>query len=710
MNAISLFALPPFLSAILIAVIGLYVVLKNPRSETHRALGFFCLSLVVWLFFYTLMYSSTEDAAALQWAKMGFSGIAFIALTNLYFNMCLIKFRSRKIYMLVFLGISTFFAVAGKTDLLYSGIGKFYWGYYPQAGKLYVVFMSYYIALWFFGLHLLYQNMLERKKSQDFLSYNQIKYVFIAWLGGSLGIVDFLPKYGVPIYPFAYMVALYWVLISMFAVTRYKLLADIYFITRRFLITSLFVVILAGLFGSGYLCIYFLRDHVHIQSFTFLVMALSVGIGLAAQTVYRRIKNLIDRIFFPEYFELKEKLSRLGQEILLSKTPLEFNRLILENIFSSFKIIKASLFVWNEQDRVFTLQAAGGWGMQSQGPSNLRLEAGHPIAHYLETNEHLLLDSIRQDFSSAIDQRSLALAMYNLEASLAIPIMSEKKLLGFFALGDKESGLPYGKEDLKSIKILAKHTAGALENLDLTQRWNDQINHNQQMNDILHRYMSPSIADEVLKMVNHVQSWKGDRRYVSILMSDLRGFTSLSDKYSPEEVVQWLNEYFSEMVEIIISHGGTVDKFMGDGVLVVFGAPSQLKNPEFSAVSCAIEMRNALAGLNRKRQGEHLTPLEMGIAISAGEVIAGNIGSDKRMEYTVIGDAVNIASRLQAVAGSGKILATSNVIEKVIVDVDYVELSPIQVRGKSQPISAVEITGFRKTLGEQNYRKAAEAE
>ncbi len=211
------------------------------------------------------------------------------------------------------------------------------------------------------------------------------------------------------------------------------------------------------------------------------------------------------------------------------------------------------------------------------------------------------------------------------------------------------------------------------------------------MNKILHRYMSPSVADEVLKRVDDLHSWKGDKRYVAVLMADLRDFTRISDNYDPEEVVRWLNEYFSEMIETILSNGGTVDKFMGDAVLAVFGAPTPLPDVELHAVKCAVEMHNCIKKLNQKRAEQGLFPLQMGIAVTAGDVVAGNIGSDKRMEYTVIGDAVNLVSRLQGLANNGQVLTSANVAEKIMDKVKVKKLDPVYVKGKTNPLDIYEI-------------------
>ena len=695
MLKINPFSIPNVITALIVFCVSVYVLAKNPRSKTHQAFLYFCITLFIWTFCYGVAYSCLDPVDAFWWVRFSFIGVAFIPSTNFYFYGTMLGLKKQKPISMIFFAISAvFLALNLTTDLVYQRVELYFWGYYTRVGPLHALFLVYWGAVWTYGLKIVYDEMERKKNAGDFIGYNQTKYTFFGFLGELLGVVDFFPKYGIPIYPFGYIVALYWSTIVAFAITRYRMLADISFLSRRVLIGSGILAVMGSILGLTMVGISVLNDYMKINA-TLVLMVVSVIIGTAIQPIFSRIKRIIDRTFFPEYFERKEKLARLGQEISLSKNSSEFNRIILESIFSSFKIIKSCFYTWNDTDKVFLLQSSSGWGLQTDRHSTTKILADHPIPKYLETKEYLLLDDVRRDFSAYIDQKALSLAMLELDGSLCIPIRSVHGLLGFFVLGDKESGLPYGKEDISTLKILADHTTIALENIDLTRRWNQEVTHSSQMDKILHTYMSSSVADEVLRRVDQAQNWKGDRRHATILMSDLRGFTHLSERFTPEEIVNTLNEYFSVMIEVVMSCGGTVDKFMGDAILAVFGVPKALPESERAAVKCALEMHDCLRKLNQKRSRDKLFTLEMGIGIAAGDVVAGNIGSDKRMEYTVIGDAVNIASRLQSIATSGKILTTSNVLEKVSQIVEYHKLPPVTIKGKRHPIDVAEILSLK---------------
>ena len=162
------------------------------------------------------------------------------------------------------------------------------------------------------------------------------------------------------------------------------------------------------------------------------------------------------------------------------------------------------------------------------------------------------------------------------------------------------------------------------------------------LRDTLSRYVSPSMTEEILKNPEILQLG-GQRRHVTVLFADIKGFTSLSEKRDPAEVVEMLNHYFTQMVDLVFEHQGTLDKFLGDGLMAFFGAPLEVPQAASQAVACAIAMQQRLHALKQ----EGATPIQgVWVGVNTGEAIIGNIGSDKRMDFTIIGDVVNVAARL----------------------------------------------------------------
>ncbi len=209
-------------------------------------------------------------------------------------------------------------------------------------------------------------------------------------------------------------------------------------------------------------------------------------------------------------------------------------------------------------------------------------------------------------------------------------------------------------------------------------------------------YVTPQVMEELIKKPE-LAKLGGERRVVSILFSDIRGFTSLSERLQPEEVVSILNDYFKEMVEIIFKWQGTLDKFIGDAIMVFWGAPLYQEDHALRAVSCALDMIEALKKKNKEWQNKGLPELKIGIGINTGEVLVGNIGVEgKKMDYTVIGDNVNLASRLESLNKkfNTQILVseyTVNLIKSYLLEgklgnILLEEIGEIVVKGKTKPV------------------------
>ena len=210
---------------------------------------------------------------------------------------------------------------------------------------------------------------------------------------------------------------------------------------------------------------------------------------------------------------------------------------------------------------------------------------------------------------------------------------------------------------------------------------------------MLSRYLPAGVVKEMLK--DSAAARLGAKRAeVTILFADIRGFTTISEKLQPEDVVVILNEYLTVMTEIIFKHEGTIDKFEGDAILAIFGAPQAHDNDPERAVRTALEMRDHLKGLQTHWHDLTQTSLEIGIGINTGPVMVGNIGSDRRMDYTVIGDAVNLAARLQDLTKEFKapILISGEVASRLNGTISTRSLGEIPIRGRERPVDLYEVS------------------
>jgi adenylate cyclase len=235
----------------------------------------------------------------------------------------------------------------------------------------------------------------------------------------------------------------------------------------------------------------------------------------------------------------------------------------------------------------------------------------------------------------------------------------------------------------------------------------EDISQEKRMKTTMSRYLTPHVAEQVMALGEDALM-VGERKEVTILFSDIRGYTTLTENLGAAEVVSLLNQYFETMVEAVFNHEGTLDKFIGDALMAVFGAPLPLtENHAWRAVQSALDMRQRLEEFNQRRIIQAQPQIHIGIGISSGEVVSGNIGSRKRMDYTVIGDGVNLSSRLEAVTKEyGCDIILSEFTYQMCSDRIWVrQLDKIRVKGKHQAVNIYELIGDRTTPLDANTQE-----
>ncbi|MEZ4270641.1 MAG: adenylate/guanylate cyclase domain-containing protein [Myxococcota bacterium] len=227
------------------------------------------------------------------------------------------------------------------------------------------------------------------------------------------------------------------------------------------------------------------------------------------------------------------------------------------------------------------------------------------------------------------------------------------------------------------------------------------IKEQERLKDAFNRYVSKQVYE-------HFQAGaitlSGEARPATILFSDIRSFTTLSEQLTPAQIVAMLNEYFDAMVEVIFKYDGFLNKFIGDALMAIYNVPLDQAQHELRAVKTALEMRDALTRLNQKRQARGEFPIRNGIGVNTGPVVAGNIGHLRRLEYTVIGDAVNLASRIESqtkVAGAS-ILISQFTYDPIAAWVDAEPLPPVKVKGKADPVRLYALQGIKESAPDIN--------
>ena len=288
------------------------------------------------------------------------------------------------------------------------------------------------------------------------------------------------------------------------------------------------------------------------------------------------------------------------------------------------------------------------------------------------------------------DQRftGQSILMQQVRSALCAPLIgSENRVLGVLYVDNFTSTHRFGEADLDFLIAFAGIAAVAIEN----GQFSDRIRREALVRSNFERFFTPHLAARIANSADAVKLG-GDKRPVAVLFSDIRGFTALSETMNPDAIATLLTEYFTEMVECVFRHGGTLDKFIGDAVMAQWGAPLGETDDVDRAMEAALDMMEALDKLNERWVNESRPTLAIAIGLNFGEAFAGNIGSERRLEYTVIGDTVNTASRICDAAGPGEILVSEEFRAALNTPPRLTAMPPIELKGKSQPVPVFKVS------------------
>ena len=276
------------------------------------------------------------------------------------------------------------------------------------------------------------------------------------------------------------------------------------------------------------------------------------------------------------------------------------------------------------------------------------------------------------------EEATASLNAYGIHSGIYAPLVWQGEVLGVFLLNSQDPKAVLCPEDLRLIVALAHHAAMALAGVQLQ---NDLRRKSELLERMLTNF-SPRIRSALLDRASRgALRLGGEKSEVTVLCSDVRGFTKTSEKLTTDEVVDLLNDYFSGLVEAIFQHDGTIDKFLGDGILAVFGSPERDPGQHCKALRAALAMQQAMKNRNEGRRARGLTTCEIGIGVHSGEVFHGFIGTADRMEFTVIGDAVNRTARYCAGAAGGEILVSPHLFQHAW---NVAEVEPTRIATKHE--------------------------
>ncbi len=294
----------------------------------------------------------------------------------------------------------------------------------------------------------------------------------------------------------------------------------------------------------------------------------------------------------------------------------------------------------------------------------------------------ILIDDITADdrFSG-----SESMKISGLRSAMCAPLVGTNRLFGVLYVDNMEKAGAFTQEELNVFSLMAAQAGAAIDNALAHQKIAQQM----EQRLALERFLSPEVAAMVSE--NPDIRLGGASQKVTVLFADIRGFTRFSESLPPERVVEILNEFFTRVTDVIFDFNGSVDKFIGDAVMAVFGAPISKGNDAANAVEAATQIQRLVLEMNRDAAARHWPELEVGVGINTGTAVAGNIGSPRRLDYTVIGDTVNTASRLIDCATGGQILISESVAADLGEDFKIEKLAALRVKGRTEPVQVFQV-------------------
>jgi adenylate cyclase len=305
--------------------------------------------------------------------------------------------------------------------------------------------------------------------------------------------------------------------------------------------------------------------------------------------------------------------------------------------------------------------------------------------HVIKERATVLTHDAAMDFAAS---KGKSMILNNISSAIVAPLLHEDEILGVLWL-DSQSLAQFQQKDLEIVTAIANQAAMFIEINILGKKVEEEVVNRERFS----RLLSPNVAEKVIS--GELEVKKGGRLVdaCTVFNSDIRGFTAMSETVSPEEMVEMLNEYFELMVEQIFKFEGTLDKFMGDGIMALWGAPVVHPDDAIRAVECALGQVEVLSEFNERRIASGKTGLEVGFGIHTGPLVAGYIGSSKALSYTVIGDTANTSARLCGAAGPGQIIVSEPTLEHLRGKFRYDEMPPQHLKNKAKPFRCFNVTG-----------------
>jgi len=408
--------------------------------------------------------------------------------------------------------------------------------------------------------------------------------------------------------------------------------------------------------------------------------ARSIGVQVAAQT--KDFLPFDDAVRDPASLRLDYERLRITWE-LLREIGLErdIDKLLEKILVALFRFVAADrgVILLKESDGSLKPRA----NRRRDGatvPINL---SSTILAHVIKERAGVMTHDAGSDFAASGGK---SMFLNRISSAIVVPLLHDKEVIGALWL-DSETLASFKAKDLELITAVGNQVAMLISNSMLAVKVQKEIITRERFS----RLLSPNVAEQVVSGKLDIKKGGIQVPMATVFNSDLRGFTKMSEETTAEKMVEILNEYFELMVETIFKFEGTLDKFMGDGIMAFWGAPAVRSDDAIRCVQCALEQMDVLDSLNAHRQSMGERPLAMGIGIHTGSLISGYVGSSKSLSYTVIGDTVNVSARLCGVAAGGQILISEATASQLDDRFKLVALPDATLKGKEKPLRIFQV-------------------
>lgn len=689
------FALVILFTALTNIVLGGLVVFDSPRRKINRLFGVLSAVLFIWGISFIGYNLSSTQFFSIFWARLYAASLLFVP--PVFYHMILgslgnpMKGRESdltslfdRLKQLAYVFSIGWFILMVRTLSAQPVVEKSNF-VFPQMGQQFWIANVAYTALMSMAIYLLAQQSRESRdpSQKSRLTHMLVGSIAIVSAGAFSTIVTYMEGAKV-----VWFVAVAHLLSTMcLALIAYSLTTSHLYrfseILRKMLAMIVMTIILLVVFGTThFLSAKLLLPHIPRSDFFALGIA-SIIMSLLFHPLRFRVQNMVDRFFFTQQYDQMQRLRGLSRRVLSSADREE----LLNILFSSLQSIgfhSISLLLKDPQKPIFHIKKSVGLNPNAEG-FFLRTDS-LLIQHVREEKGELIRDEVTRRILTDWERQAISDEMEVLQSEICFPLFSTRRraLFGVITLGNSDLGYSsYKGRNIFWLKSVIDNAGIMLDNF-----------YHQEFANALVPYVGRAWADEMRRNKEGFRErLSGYRTWVSVIMVDIRHFTPLSARLDPRDVVDLLKDFRTTIAPVVYRHQGTIDKFIGDAVMIVFGLPilPQLANPDKNAVECALDIMKEIEVMNDRRVQANKEPIAIGMGVSSGEVIAGNVDSGDRVEYTVIGDAANMVARLEDLAGDNQILLSPATFNRVKENVAVKAWKSRYLTGFDEPVVIYEL-------------------